>query len=112
MDNFETLLTTKEVFSLEDIDFEVNWLANGEAKDIEGYQVEILKIGARILIPHIQKLLNQVVKQGFHKPWTQCLIIPNFKNRDTNNPSNYRTIMISPLLAKLYAIILERNLSI
>ena len=37
IDNFETLLTTKEVFSLEDIDFGVKRLANGKAKDIEGY---------------------------------------------------------------------------
>ena len=37
IDNFETLLTTVEVFSLEDIDFGVNRLANGKAKDIEGY---------------------------------------------------------------------------
>ena len=34
MDNFETLLTTKEVFSLEDIDFGVNRLANGKDKDM------------------------------------------------------------------------------
>jgi len=38
MDNFEALLTTREVFSLEDIDFGVNRLANGKAKDIVGYQ--------------------------------------------------------------------------
>jgi len=37
MDNFETLLTMKEVFSLEDIEFGVNRLDNGKAKDIEGY---------------------------------------------------------------------------
>ena len=36
-DNIQTLLTTKEVFSLEDIDFGVKCLANGKAKDIEGY---------------------------------------------------------------------------
>ena len=44
IDNFETLLTIEEVFSLEDIDFGVKRLANGKAKDIEGYQEEILKI--------------------------------------------------------------------
>ena len=55
MDNLETLLTTKEVFSLEDVDFGVNRLANGKAKDIEGYQAEILKIGGPVLIPHIRK---------------------------------------------------------
>ena len=32
-DNFETLLTTVQVFSLEDIDFGVKRLENGKAKD-------------------------------------------------------------------------------
>lgn len=41
IDNFETLLTTEEVFSLEDIDIGVKRLENGKAKDIEGYQAEI-----------------------------------------------------------------------
>ena len=35
INNFETLLTMVEVFSLEDIDFGVKRLANGKAKDIE-----------------------------------------------------------------------------
>ena len=41
IDNFETVLTMKEIFSLEDIDFGVKRLANGKAKDIEGYQEKI-----------------------------------------------------------------------
>ena len=86
-------------------------MENGKAKDIEGYKVEILKIGGPILNPHIHKLFNQAVKQGFPKPWAQSLIIPIFKSGDTNNPSNYRTIMISPLLAKLYGIILEKKIN-
>ena len=73
IDKFETLLTTEEIFSLEDVDFGIKHPANGKAKDIEGYQTEILKI------PHIHKLFNQAVKQGFPKPWTQSLIIPIFK---------------------------------
>jgi hypothetical protein len=51
-------------------------------------------------------------KQGFPKPWTQSLIVPIFKSEDKNNPSNYMTIMISPLLAKLYGIILEKKINI
>jgi hypothetical protein len=39
----------------------------------------------------------------------QSLIVPIFKNEDRNNPSNYRTIMTSPILANLYGIILEKN---
>ena len=60
----------KEIFSLEDIDYGVKRLANGKDKDIEVYQVEILKIGGPVLIPHIHKLFNQAVKKGFPKPWT------------------------------------------
>ncbi|MCY6524880.1 hypothetical protein, partial [Actinobacillus pleuropneumoniae] len=62
MDNFETLLTMKESFSLEDIDFVVKRLANGKAKDIEGYQAEILKIGGLVLIPHIHIHIKQSSK--------------------------------------------------
>jgi hypothetical protein len=40
----------------------------------------------------------------------QSLIVPIFKNGDRNIPSNYRTIMISSILAKLYGIILENKI--
>jgi hypothetical protein len=88
--------TKEEVFSLDDIEFGVKQLANGKAKDIEGYQAEIFKIKGSILIPHIHKLFNLAVKQGFPKPWTQSLIVPIFKNGDRNIPSNYKTITIKP----------------
>jgi hypothetical protein len=42
----------------------------------------------------------------------QSLIVPIFKNGDTNIPSNYRTIMISIILAKLYGNILEKKISL
>jgi len=53
-----------------------------------------------------------VVKQGFPTPWTQSLIIPIFKSDDKNNPANYRNLMINPLLAKLYIIMLEYKINI
>jgi hypothetical protein len=101
-----------EVFSLDEIEFRVKWLENGKDKDIEGYQAEIFKIRGPILIPHIHNLFKLVVKQDFHKPWTQSLIVPIFKNGDRNIPSNFATIMISLILAKLYGIILEKKNSI
>ena len=110
-DNIQTLLTTKDVFSLEDIYFGDKCLENGKSKYLEGYQVEKLKIGGHVLIPHIHKLFNLEVKQGFPKPWTQSLIIPILKSGDKNDPSNYQTIMISSLLAKLYGIILEKKIN-
>ena len=78
---------------------------------IEGYQVEILKIGGPVLIPHIHKLFNLAIKQGFPTHWTQRLIIPIFKSGGKNDPSNYCTIMINPLLDKLYGIILEKKMN-
>ena len=96
---------------LEDIDFVVKHLANGKSKDIEGYQAEILKIGGHVLISQIHKLFNLAVKKGFPIPWTQSLIIPIFKSGDKNDPSNYQTNMISPILAKLYGIILEKKIN-
>ena len=86
-------------------------LTNGKAKDIEGYQVEILKIGGHVLIPHIHKLFNLSVKKGFPTPWNQILIISIFKSGYKNDPSNYHTIMIIHLLAKLYGIILEKKVN-
>ena len=85
-----TLITwTKEhVFSLEDVEFSINKLGNVKAKDIEGYQVEILKMGISILIPRLQNSLNLVVKHGFPQLWTQSLIVPIFKNGDKSVPSN------------------------
>ena len=112
MDTILVVPTKEEIFSLDDIEFRVKRLTNGKAKDIEGYQAEIFKIGGPILIPHIHKLFNLAVKQGFPKLWAQSLIVPIFKNGDKNIPSNCRNIMISPILAKLYGIILERKISI
>jgi hypothetical protein len=106
MDTIPIISTEDAFFSLDDIEFGVKWLANGKAKDIEGYQDGIFKIRGPILIPHTQNLFNLIVKQGFPKPWTQSLIVHIFKNEDRNIPSNYMTIMISLILAKLYGIIL------
>ena len=51
------------------------------------------------------------MKQWFPTPWTQSLIIPIFNSGDKNDPSSYHTIMINPLLAKLYGIILQKKIN-
>ena len=62
MDTILIVPTEDDVFSLDDVDFGVKKLANGKAKDIEGYQAEIFKIRGPILIPHIQNPFNLTVK--------------------------------------------------
>lgn len=67
MNNIQTLITKEEIFTLEDIEFGVKQLAKGKAKDIEDYQIDILKVGGFVLILHIHKLFNLAVMQGFPK---------------------------------------------
>jgi hypothetical protein len=47
---------------MENINFGVKQLTNGEGKDIEGYEDEILKNGGPIMISHIHNLFNLAVK--------------------------------------------------
>ena len=78
MDTIPIVPTKDEVFSLDDIELGVKRLANGKHKEIEGYQAKKFKIEGPILIPHIHKLFNLAVKQGFPKPWMQSLIVSIF----------------------------------
>ena len=91
------------------MEFRINRLAKVKAKGIKGYQAEILTIGGSILIHRIHKLFNLAVKKSFPDPWTQSLIFPTFTRGARSNPSNCRTVMISPLSVKLHGIILEKK---
>jgi hypothetical protein len=68
VDNIPNISIEDEVFSIEDINFGIKQLAKGKYKDIKIYQAKILKNGGPIIIPHIHKLFNLVVKQVFPKP--------------------------------------------
>jgi hypothetical protein len=57
------------------------------------------------------KIFNNIIQQGFPIDWTTSLAIPLFKSGDVNNTSNYRTIMIKPLFAKLFKSMLENRIN-
>lgn len=111
MGNIKRTLIEEDTFSLEGIEFEIKNPTNNKDGDIEGYQTKIIKIGRSVLIMQIHNLLNFAVTHGIPKLWMQRLIVPIFKSGDKNVPSNYRTIMISHILVKLYGMILEKNIS-
>lgn len=102
----------QDTFSFEDMEFKLENLANGKFRDIKGYQDKIFKMGGSIIILHVHKLLNFAVKHDFPKTWTQSLIVTIFKIGDENIPFNYRTIIISHHLDKLYGLILEKKIRI
>ena len=112
-DKNQILFTKEEFFLLVDKDFGFKFIVNGKAKEIEEYEAKIFSIGENVPIrANIHKLFNPVVKRIFPDPWNKSLIIPIFKSGDKNNPSNYWTTMIIPLLAKLYNVILKNKISI
>jgi hypothetical protein len=85
---------------LDDIYIGVKQFVNGKVEDIEGSQAESFEIRGHILIRHIQNLFNLVVNEALTKSCMQSFIVPIFKNGDRNITFNYRTIMISLILAK------------
>jgi hypothetical protein len=102
--------TTTKLFSVQKIEVGIKKLGVGKAKDLVELQAEYLKWGSKTLAPHIMKIFN-IIQQGFPIDWTMSLAIPLFKSGDVNNPSNYRTIMINPLFAKLFGSMLENRIS-
>jgi hypothetical protein len=103
--------TSVELITMGDIKQGIKKLASGKVEDIDGLQVEFLKWGVELLEPHIKGIFNRVIQDVFLKEWTTSVVIPLFKNGDINNPSNYRTIMVNPLMGKLFGSMIERRIN-
>ena len=101
--------TNSKLFTLQEVENGIKKLKTGKAKDLVELQVKYLKWGMNALAPHIMKIFNNIIQQGFPRDWTTSLAIPLFKSGDINNPSNYRTIMINPLFAKLFSNMVKQN---
>jgi hypothetical protein len=103
--------TTTKLFTVQEIEVGIKKLGVGKAKDLIELQAKYLKWGSNTLAPHIMKIFNNIIQHGFPTYWTTSLAIPLFKSGDVNNPSNYKTIMINPLFAKLFRSMLENRIS-
>jgi hypothetical protein len=101
--------TSVELFTVDGIKQGIKKLASGKAEDIDGLQAEFLKWGVELLAPHITGIFNRVIQHGFPGEWTTSVVIALFKNGDTNNPSNYRTIMVNPLKGELFGSMIEQR---
>ncbi|XP_057819420.2 uncharacterized protein LOC131032461 [Cryptomeria japonica] len=86
-------------------------LGAGKAKDLVELQAKYLKWGTDIFAPHIAKKFNSIIQQRFPYDWTTSLAIPLFKSGDVNNPSNYRTVMINLLFAKLFGNMINHKIN-
>lgn len=96
---------------LQEVENGIKTLKTGKEKDSVELQAEYLKWGMNALALHIIEIFINIIHQGFPRDWTTSLAIPLFKSGDINNPSNYRTIMIDPLFAKLFDSMVEDIIS-
>ena len=103
--------TITKLFTVQEIEVGIKKLGVGKAKDLVELQAEYLKWGSKILAPHITRIFNNIIQQGFPTNCTTSFAIPLFKSGDVNDPSNYRTIMINHLFAKLFGGMLENRIS-
>jgi hypothetical protein len=103
--------TNTKLFMVQEVEMGIKRLGAGKTKDLDEIQAKYLKWGLKILPPHITKIFNNIIQQGFPSNWTTSMEITLFKTGDVNNPSNYRTRMINPLFAKLFGSMLEKKIS-
>ena len=99
-------------FTQENVTWGIKKLAGGKASDTLGWMAECLKWAGEPIIPFLVFMFNAAQEEGFPKTWQENLVVPIYKARDPDIPNNYRTIMVSSLMAKLYSIILEREISV
>jgi hypothetical protein len=103
--------TDTKLFTVQEVEMGINRLGAAKEKELDELQEEYLKWGLKILSPHITKNFNNIIQSRFPIDWTTSMEIPFFKSGDVNNPSNYRTIMINLLFAKLFGSMLENKIS-
>ena len=81
------------------------------AYDHEGLVAKHFINAKDIIIGLITAMFNRALNEGFPDTWNLSTIISIFNSGDPMIPGNYRSIMIGHTLAKLYASILEQQLS-
>ena len=83
-------------------------LKNNKSSGLDSIRNEMIKSGAKLLLPCLKKLFNLIFSSG-HYPsaWAKGYISPIFKTGDSSNPDNYRGITITSNIGKLFNIILN-----
>lgn len=91
-------------FSKEDILAAINNLHTHRAPDAAGVLPEMLKIGEWNVQDDLAMLLNDMIASGeVPTAWTEAMILPLYKGKgDPAVPSNYRAIVITDIISKVF----------
>lgn len=87
-------------------------LKRHKASGMDGIKAEYLIDAEDILIDPLTTTFNQMLVDDVPQSWCTGVIHPIFKSGDANDPSNYRGITVTSVLAKLFAMILEARMSV
>ena len=92
----DTIIKEKEIKTC------ISKLKNNKASGLDSIRNEILKAGATILLPCMNKLFNLIFSSGIYPfSWGKGYITPLFKTRDNAKPENYRGITITSNIGTL-----------
>ena len=86
-------------------------IRNKESASLDEIRNEVLKYGISVLEKTILHLFYTVnIIQSFPTLWNEGLIIPIFRKGDPSNTDDYRGIVISSCVGKLYLKILTKSI--
>jgi hypothetical protein len=86
-------------------------LKRGKAAGLNGVKVEFVIDGCDALLRILQTLFNKLLSEGFCSSLVVGVIHALFKSGDVSSVDNYRGITVDPMIAKLFAMVLESRLS-
>ena len=86
-------------------------LKRNKAAGTDGSRAEFLLDAVDVLLKPLAQVFTHMLMNGVPSDWCKGIIHPIFKSGDVNDPSNYRGITVTPVLSKLFAMILEARMS-
>ncbi len=89
----------------------INRLKRGKATGLDGVKAEFVIDGCDALLAILQTLFNKLFNEGFCGSLAVGVIHALFKSGDASSVDNYRGITVGPVIAKIFAMVLESRLS-
>ena len=86
-------------------------LKRRKAAGIDGIRAEYMLDAEDLLFPPLCMTSNQMLHAGVPEHWCMGVIHPILKGGDPTDPDNYRGIMVTTVLFKLFAMVLEARMA-
>jgi hypothetical protein len=98
-------------FSQKKIYSQLSKMQKGKAIDIHGLSLELFQYDESRLLSSLTGGLDQALVQAIPKDWMTRRLVSIHKEKDKEEASNYRTIMVASIFAKVLGGLLKSNLS-